>query len=521
MKEKEKKSFVQRGLDFIERVGNKLPHPVFIFIILALITIVVSEIIYRLGVTVSFYDAKEEAERTVAAISLMNAEGLRHIFNTAVKNFTNFAPLGTVIVAMLGVGIAEWGGLIATALKKLITRVPHSLLTTVIVFAGIISNIASDAGYVVVIPLGALVFASAKRHPIAGLAAAFAGVSGGFSANLIFGPTDAMLSGITNAALAGTTSGYTVDVSGNWYFLIVSTFILTIAGTLVTEWVVEPFLGTYEGDYSEHEQEDITPLENEALAKAGKALLGTLVVFAILMNPWFGPLQEIDPETQQKTIQPFMNNGLILMVFFLFGIPGYVYGKTVGKYQSTNDIVEGLTQAVKSLAGFIVLAFFASQLIAYFNYTNLGVLLASSGADLLERANFTGIPLVLVFIILSAFINLFIGSASAKWAILAPIFVPMFMAVGLSPEMTQMAYRVADSATNIISPLMTYFAMVLVFMQRYDKKSGMGTLISVMLPYSMAFLIIWSILLIIWFALNLPLGPGAPVSMQAIISILL
>lgn len=216
-----------------------------------------------------------------------------------------------------------------------------------------------------------------------------------------------------------------------------------------------------------------------------------------------------------------MNNGLILMVFFLFGIPGYVYGKTVGKYQSTNDIVEGLTQAVKSLAGFIVLAFFASQLIAYFNYTNLGVLLASSGADLLERANFTGIPLVLVFIILSAFINLFIGSASAKWAILAPIFVPMFMAVGLSPEMTQMAYRVADSATNIISPLMTYFAMVLVFMQRYDKKSGMGTLISVMLPYSMAFLIIWSILLIIWFALNLPLGPGAPVSMQAIISILL
>ena len=213
MKEKEKKSFVQRGLDFIERVGNKLPHPVFIFIILALITIVVSEIIYRLGVTVSFYDAKEEAERTVAAISLMNAEGLRHIFNTAVKNFTNFAPLGTVIVAMLGVGIAEWGGLIATALKKLITRVPHSLLTTVIVFAGIISNIASDAGYVVVIPLGALVFASAKRHPIAGLAAAFAGVSGGFSANLIFGPTDAMLSGITNAALAGTTSGYTVDVS--------------------------------------------------------------------------------------------------------------------------------------------------------------------------------------------------------------------------------------------------------------------------------------------------------------------
>lgn len=515
--EKEQKSFIQRSLDWVERVGNKLPHPVMVFVLLALITIVVSEIVYRAGVSVDFYDAREEMNQTIHAVSLLNAEGLRYIFNSATTNFTGFAPMGTVLVTMLGVGVAEWSGLIGSGLTKLMSKVPTTLLTAVVVFAGIISNVASDAGYVVVVPLGAIMFAGARRHPIAGLAAAFAGVSGGFSANLMFGPTDALLGGITNAALNSAGIVHDVSITANWYFLIVSTVILTIVGTIVTERIIEPRLGTYTGFLAEDENNDLTPLEERGLANAGKALLACFLVVFLLVNPWFGPMFEVDPETGAKTISGFMNSGILFMVLLLFAIPGYVYGKTTGKISNSHDLVEAMNEAMRSMAGFIVLSFFASQLISYFTYTNLGIILASKGADFLEAANFKGIPLILLFILLSAFINLFIGSASAKWAILAPIFVPMFFAIGLTPEMTQMAYRVADSSTNIISPLMNYFAMVLVFMQRYDKKSGLGTLISTMLPYSFAFLIFWSLLLIIWYALNMPLGPDAPVRVAMIV----
>lgn len=516
-----KRSVVQRFLNWVEKVGNKLPHPVFVFIFLSLITIIVSEIVYRAGVTVDFFDAKANEQTSIQAVSLMNPEGLRYIFNSATSNFTGFAPMGTVLVTMLGVGVAEWSGMIGSALRKLISKVPHSLLTMVIVFAGIISNIASDAGYVVVVPLGAIMFAGARRHPIAGLAAAFAGVSGGFSANLLFGPTDALLSGITNAALQAAGNPYEVAITSNWYFLIVSTIFLTIVGTLITEKVVEPHLGDYHGDFEEHEAEELTVQEEKGLSRAGWTLLISLIVTFILVNPWFGPLQEIDPETGEKTLQPFMNTGILFLVFLLFSVPGVVYGKATGKINSSFDILEAMTEGMRSMSGFIVMAFFASQLIAYFSHTNLGIILASTGAEFLKARNISGIPLIIAFILFSAFINLFIGSASAKWAILAPIFVPMFIAINLSPEMTQMAYRVADSSTNIISPLMNYFAMILVFMQRYDKKSGIGTLISTMLPYSMAFLIFWMILLLIWYSLNLPLGPGAPVTLSMVRSLLI
>lgn len=508
--EKEKKGIIQRMLNWVEKVGNKLPHPVIIFIIMALIIIVVSEILTRMGVTSSYFDARENTERTIQAVSLMNADGLRYIFNTATKNFTNFAPLGTVLVTMLGVGVAEHSGLIGTALKKLMSKVPGSLLTAVVVFAGIISNIASDAGYVVVIPLGAIMFAGARRHPIAGLAAAFAGVSGGFSANIMFGPTDALLGGITNAALTSAGIDYSVNITANWYFLIVSTILLTIVGTIVTERIVEPHLGRFEGSYAEHQDEPITPLENQALKHGGWALLISAIVTFLMVNPWFGPMNEVDSEGV-RTIQPFLNNGIIFLVLLLFAVPGYFYGRKAGTINDSNELIGTMTEAMKSMAGFIVLAFFAAQVIEYFSYSNIGILLATSGAEFLEAANFTGIPLILAFILLTAFINLFIGSASAKWAILAPIFIPMFFTIGLSPEMTQMAYRVADSSTNIISPLMNYFAMILVFMQRYDKKAGLGTLISVMIPFSMAFLIFWTILLIIWYYFQIPLGPDAPV----------
>ena len=495
----------------IERVGNRLPHPVVLFILLAVGLIVLSEIIARFGVTVDYTDAAGESV-VVEAVSLMTGDGLAYIFNSAVTNFTGFAPLGTVLVAMLGVGVAEWTGLIGTTLKRLLQNVPTSLLTAAVLFAGIVSNIASDAGYVVVIPLGAIVFAAAGRHPIAGLAAAFAGVSGGFSANLMFGPTDALLAGITNEALTSAGYNYEVAVTANWYFLIVSTFVLTAVGAYVTEKIVEPRLGEYTGDY-QPDDEPVTDDEKRGMRNALIALVLFLAVMAFLMIPENAPLRALNEDTGQMTLDNFLANGLLFMIFLLFAIPGYFYGKTTGKIKNSHDLVTGMTEAMRSMGGYLVLAFFAAQFINYFSYTNLGTILAVSGARVLEGIGFVGLPLILGFVLVTAFINLFIGSASAKWAIMAPIFVPMLLELNIAPEMTQMAYRIADSSTNIISPLMSYFAMIIVFAQRYDKKSGIGTLVSTMLSYSIAFLIVWALLLVVWYYLGLPLGPGAPATL--------
>ncbi|EXJ23622.1 Aminobenzoyl-glutamate transport protein [Alkalibacterium sp. AK22] len=497
-------------LGMIERVGNKLPHPVMIFIALALFVILISELVFRMGVTVNYFDANAGEDVTIEAISLMNSEGIAHIFNSAVSNFTGFAPLGTVLVAMLGVGVAEWTGLISVSLKKLLSNVPANLLTATVVFAGILSNIASDAGYVVVVPLGAIMFAAAGRHPIAGLAAAFAGVSAGFSANLIFGPTDALLVGITNEALASAGINYEVAVTANWYFLIVSTFVLTFVGAVVTKRFVEPRLGEYTGSYKPSD-EPITDLENKGMRNALIALIVFLAVMAFLMVPENAPFRALDEATGAMTLNNFLSQGLLFLIFLLFAIPGYVFGKTTGKIETSHDFVKGMTESMSSMGGYLVLAFFAAQFINYFSYTNLGFILAVSGAEFLDAIGFVGLPLILAFIIVTAFINLFMGSASAKWAIMGPVFAPMLYEVNIAPEMTLMAYRIADSSSNVISPLMSYFAMILVFAQRYDKDSGIGTIISTMLAYTIAFLITWSLLLVVWYVLGLPLGPGAPV----------
>lgn len=511
MARKDKKTNSSNGggwLGVVENLGNKLPHPVVIFVLLALLIIVISEIAARAGVSATYFDPRTNEQVTTTAVSLMDKTGLAYIFNNATTNFTGFAPLGTVLVAMLGVGVAEWTGLIGDTLKKLIRSVPTSLLTAVVVFTGIISNIASDAGYVVVIPLGAIVFAGAGRHPIAGLAAAFAGVSGGFSANLLIGPTDALLTGITNAALESANINYQMSVTGNWYFMIASTFILTIIGTMITTRVVEPRLGEYKGEYMP-DDEPLTALQNKALRNAGIALLLFIAVMAVMLVPENGALRVLDEATGEMSINYFLSNGLIFAIFFLFAIPGLAYGITVEKIKDSNDFVESMTQSMRSMGGYIVLAFFAAQFINYFSYTNLGTILSVNGAEFLENIGFTGLPLVISFVVLAAFLDLFLGSASAKWAIMAPIFVPMMYNLGLTPELTQIAYRIADSVVNIITPLMSYFAMILVFMKRYDKKSGLGTLISTMLPYSIAFFIAWVILLVVWYFTGLPVGPDA------------
>ena len=390
----------------------------------------------------------------------------------------------------------------------MLLKANRKLVTVFVVFIGIISNLASDAGYVVVVPLGGIVFALCGMHPIAGISAAFAGVSGGFSANILFGPTDVMLSGISNAALEMTNSDITVKTTDNWYFLMASTVILTIVGTLITEKVVKPNLGEYKGSYKVEEQ-SLTADEKRGLRNAGIALLVALIVLAFLTVPENALFKTLNEKTGEMDLTHFMGNSLIVVAVLLFMIPGLAYGITTGSIKSSHDFVKHLTTSMESMAGFIIMAFFSAQFITYFAKTNIGIIIAVSGAKLLKAVGLTGIPLILLFILLTAFINLFIGSASAKWGIMAPIFIPMFMEVGLSPALTQVAYRIADSSTNIISPLMNYFAVIVVFMKQYDEDSGLGTLMSTMLPYSIALLLTWSAFLVIWMLTGWPLGPEA------------
>ena len=495
-------------LGWIERVGNRLPHPVVLFMSLAGLVIVVSSIMATIGVEVNYFDATQEAEVTVQAVSLLDREGINYIFNSAVGNFTNFAPLGTVLVTMLGVGVAEWTGLIAAAMKKLLSNVPMFLLSATVIFAGIMSNIASSVGYVVIVPLGAMIFAGAGRDPLAGLAAAFAGVSAGFTANLFPGPMDALMIGISNETLLSSGIDYQMGVTANWYFLVVSTFILTIVGAIVTDYFIEPRLGQYTGSY-QADDEPLTSLEIEGLKNA---LIVFMIFVALMAYGMFGPnalFKSFNELQGTMSLDLFLGDGLLFALFLLFTLPGLAYGITVGKITSSDDFVEGMTDSMKTMAGYIVLTFFASQLINYFNYSNIGIIMAKNGADFLKSIHLTGLPLLIAFVFLTAFINLFMGSASAKWTLLSPIFSPMFYELQIAPEATLVAYRIADSATNVISPLMSYFAMILVFMKRYDKDSGIGTLISMMIVYSVSFLIAWILLFAIWFVFDLPLGPGA------------
>ncbi|ABR46385.1 AbgT putative transporter [Alkaliphilus metalliredigens QYMF] len=504
-----KKGLFTKFLDVIEVVGNKLPHPVTLFAIFSLAVVIISAMAAAAGTTVDFDRvdmATGETElTTVVAISLLTAEGIRRIFSEAVTNFTGFAPLGTVLVAMLGVGVAEGTGLVQAALRKLVLATPKKLITAVVIFAGIMSNVASDAGYVVLVPLGALIFLSFGRHPLAGLAAAFAGVSGGFSANLIVGTIDPLLGGISQQAAQMYSPGYTVDPTANWYFMIVSTFVITIIGTIITEKIVEPRLGAYTGG-EKASIEKVSDHETKGLKWAGISLLGLLLVMLALTLPANAVLRSDSGSLMSGSA--FMA-GLVPIIALFFLVPGIAYGMAAGTVKSDKDIAGFMGKAMSTMGGYLVLAFVASQFVAYFNWSNLGTILAVKGADVLQATGMTGIPMLIGFILVSGFINLFIGSASAKWAIMAPIFVPMLMRLGYSPEFTQIAYRIGDSTTNIISPLMSYFAVIIAFAQKYDKKTGIGTLISTMIPYSLVFLAAWIILFVAWFALGLPLGPGA------------
>jgi len=499
-----------RFLAVVERVGNALPHPTTLFLLFALLVIVLSEVATWFGLQ-AVHPVTGEA---VTPVSLMTRDGLHRILANLVTNFTGFAPLGTVLVALLGIGIAESSGLIGTALRLLVLSAPRHLLTAVVVLAGVLSNTASEVGYVLLIPMAALIFEAAGRHPVAGLAAAFAGVSGGYSANLLLGTIDPLLAGLTQEAARILDPTAVVNPACNYWFLFVSTFLVTVVVTVVTERVVEPRLGRYEteaapaADGAADGAAALAPLsgaERRGLW-AATAVLALGVAWLLWGTvPADGFLR--DPTTGSLLHSPLMT-GIVALIFLFSALMGLAYGIAAGTIRSDAAALKGMAKSMETLGSYLVLVFFAAQFVSFFNWTQLGLILAIKGADVLQATGLGGIPLLLGFVVLAAVINLVMGSASAKWALMAPIFVPMLMLLGYPPEMTQAAYRVGDSVTNVISPMMSYFALIIAFLQRYDGKAGLGTLVATMLPYSVALWISWSLLLLVWLLLELPFGLG-------------
>jgi aminobenzoyl-glutamate transport protein len=508
----------QKFLNGVEWLGNLLPHPVTLFAIFALLVILISGLADWLGWSVT--DPRPEGARgrsptgIITAVSLMNADGLRRIVENLVSNFVNFVPLGTVLVALLGVGVAEASGLLSAAIRALVLKAPRQIITVALVFTGVVSNTASEAGYVILVPLAGVIFLALGRHPLAGMAAAFAGVSGGYSANLLIGTVDPLLSGITQEAAQLIDPGYTVHPLVNWYFMIVSTFLVTAVGTWVTVKIVEPKLGEYDASRAEKGAADnrtlepLTSREKRGLAGAGLACVGVIGLILLATVPEWGVLR--NPETGDLLDSPFLR-GVVALIFVFFLVPGVVYGGMTGKFTSDRDVIEGMASAMSSLGLYIVLVFFAAQFVAFFGWTNLGAIVAVTGAGALTALGFTGPLLFIPFILVCAFINLMLGSASAQWAVTAPIFVPMLMLLGYSPEVIQAAYRIGDSTTNIITPMMSYFGLILAFAARYDRSLGIGTIVAIMLPYTLFFLVGWITLFFIWvFVLGMPVGPGTP-----------
>lgn len=488
-------------LGYVEKVGNALPHPAALFGIFALTTLLLSFIGYHLG----WSGINPGNGDTVKIINLISREGLHKILLEMVDSYTGFAPLGIVMVAMLGIGIAESSGLIRSAINLLLIKAPKYLITFFIVLTGILSNIASDLGYILIIPLSGVIFHSLGRHPIAGMAAAFAGVSGGFSANLLIGTIDPLLAGLSTEAAHIIDPDYYVMPTANYYFMVASTFVIAGIGTWVTNAFVEPRLGKYTGQV---EQEEIKNLTN----KERKGLKWTVIVLLMFMGlilagiiPDNGVLRADDNSILHSPIL----KGFISVLFIIAGTCGVVYGYVSGSFKNHRDVINGMNDSFKGLISFLVLVFFASQFVAWFKWSNLGIMIAVKGAAFLQSTDMGLIPLVILFIIISGIINMFMGSASAKWAIMGPVFIPMFMLLGYSPELSQAVYRIGDSITNLISPMMSFFALIIVYFEKYDSKSGIGSLIATMLPYSIAFFIGWTILIIVWIILGLPLGPEA------------
>ena len=501
-------TLINRFLGHVERAGNALPHPATLFVALAGLVVLVSWLCHSLGVTVT----NPANGKVVAAVNLLSVEGMQRMILEATRNFLAYPPLGVSLACLLGIGIAEYSGLMGAMLRLVVLKSPAKWVTPMVVFAGVMSNAGSEVGYVLLIPLAAAHYHALGRHPFLGLAAAFAGVSGGNSANLLVGSVDVLLAGLSEAAARIVDPAYTVNAMANYYFMAVSTFVVTAVGTWVTERIVAPRLGAYTGAAPREELKPIVAAERRGLwAAAGATVLLTAVVL-------WGVLPEkgflVNPKNPDFAASAFMV-GLVTFIFLYGLLPGIAYGVAAGTIKSDHDVMAGMNGTMKSMASFIVLSFFAAQFIAYFTWTNLGIITAVSGAELISHLGLQDLPILLMIalVLFAATVNLLISSASAKWALLAPVFVPMFMLLGYTPALVQGAFRVGDSVTNIITPLMSYFPLILTFAHKYDPRAGIGTLIATMLPYSVAFTIAWTLLLVGWIALGLPMGPGAPLEL--------
>ena len=503
MNEEQQRPRLVRFLDRVEVLGNRLPDPAVLFLLLLVAVWVFSALLAQF----SYSHIDPRTGSALVIHNLATPDQLAHFLSRMVPTFVGFHPLGVVLLAMLGIGVADYTGFIRTGLKALMNVTSRAIVTPMLLLIAIVSHSAVDAGYVLVIPLGAVIFQAAGRHPLAGIAAAFAGVSGGFSANFVPSALDPLLQGITQAGAQIIDPDIVLNPLNNWFFTSASTLLIVGLGWYLTDRIIEPRLsGTaLDGDLAEVPQlEPLTPDERRgltaSLAVMGLSLLALFVSALPEGSAWRSPDGDLTAGSA-----PLMRS-IVPLIFLIFLLPGIVFGYVAKTVSGHRDIIAGMTQAMSGLAYYLVMAFFASLFIAEFGRSNLGALLALEGAALLKAAALPAFITVVGAVIITGVVNLFVGSASAKWALLAPILVPMLMQLGISPDLTQAAYRIGDSSTNIITPLMPYFPLVVVFCQRYVKDSGIGTVLSMMLPYAVTFLVVWTLFLLAYWAAGLPLG---------------
>ncbi len=490
-------------LGTVERVGNKLPDPAMLFVGLLVVVWVLSWLLSY----VSFDVIDPRSGNKLMIENLLAGAAMTEWMSVMVTNFSHFHPVGVVLVAMLGIGVAEHTGFINSGLRALLNVTSDRWLTPMVIAVGIVSHTAADAGYVLVIPLGGVIFYAAGRHPLAGIAAAFAGVSGGFSASFIPSSIDPLLQGLTQAGAQILDPSVVLNPLNNYFFTTSSSLLIIGLGWYITDKIIEPRLKNTEvdGDAEDMpEMHDLNPQESKGLAWAGIAMLAGIVVLIATAYPAGSAWRDSTGEI--ASFQAPLMRSIVSLIFFLFLIPGVVYGYVAGTVKGSKDIIVGMTKSMHSMAYYLVIMFFIAQFVYAFGQSNLGVLLALQGAAALQALAMPAAFTIIGIVILTAFVNIFVGSASGKWGLLAPIFVPMLMSLGISPDLTQAAYRVGDSSTNIITPLMPYFPLVVVYCQRYVKNTGIGTLTAMMLPFSMSFLVLWTIFLLVYFALGLPLG---------------
>lgn len=498
-----KNGFLTAALDWIERNGNKLPDPAILFLVLMLLVWVMSAILSPFD----FGEVHPTTLEPLEVVNLLTLERFAMFLTSMVSVFVNFAPLGVVLVAMLGVGVAEHSGYINAGLKKMLGFTPKSMLTPMLILVAIVSHTAADAGYVLVIPLGGVIFYAAGRHPLAGIAAAFAGVSGGFSANFIPSSIDPLLQSFTQTAAQVVDPSISLNPLNNIFFTGISSALIVAVGWYITDKIIEPRLKSVAVKVDENDlpkMEELSAKESKAFWIATSVMLVGLAGLVIWSLPESSVLRGSNGSLTARDA-PLMGS-IVPLIFLVALIPGVVYGFASGVFTSSKDMIATMTKAMNSMAYYIVMAFFCALFIDAFGKSNIGALIALKGANFLQALDLPGQVTIVGIIVLSAFVNLLVGSASAKWALIAPIFVPMLMQLGISPDLTQAAYRVGDSVSNIITPLLPYFPLVVVYCQRYVKDTGIGTLVSMMLPYSVIFLITWTIFLLIYWAIGIPLG---------------